>query len=399
VRIGEVAERAGVNIETLRYYERRGLLPEPPRREGGHREYGDDAVRFVRAVKEAQSLGFSLAEIEEYLRLARRDPRAASETARERLEGKLEDVDAAIAALRTRRAGLERALYEVWEALDRSTSNAAYLARGGRDPVLGTAPLHVTNGESVASTLRAASLEGVVLSWDDVLHVGPLAFDPEESRALRARFLAEQGWGSEEALGAELARRDDLLARAERIVLWFEHDLVDQLQLLQVLSQLGDDAEVELVEADGHLGPLEAAALEQLWPSRRPVGREARELARQAWREVCAGEIEPLAVEGLPHLKAALVRLAEERALLPRTKRQLLEALGDRPLRPLELFAANQAREEAVFLGDTSCFLFLWELARDGLVAPELPLPPPRGDHDAFTAVPLELTPAGRRLV
>jgi DNA-binding transcriptional MerR regulator len=397
VRIGEVAEQAGVNVETLRYYERRGLLPEPPRSDGGHREYGAEAVRFVRAVKEAQSLGFSLAEIEEYLRVSRRDPGAASKAARDRLTGKLEEVDASMAALRTRRAGLERALYEVWGPLERRTSNAAYLARGGRDPVLGL--LHVTNGESVASTLRATSLEGVVLSWDDVLHVGPLAFDQEESRTLRAGFLAEHGWEREDAIHAELTRRDELLARAERIVLWFEQDLVDQLQLLQVLSQLGDEAEVELVQADDYLGSLEGPALEELWPSRRPLGREARELARRTWREVCAGEVEALAVEGLPHLRAALGRLLEERAPLPRTKRQLLAALRDGPLRPLELFTANQAQEEAVFLGDTWCFLFLWELARDGLVAPEPPLPPPRGDHDAFTAVLVELTPAGRRLV
>src|SRR5919198_2408551 len=300
VRIGEVAERAGVNVETLRYYERRGLLPEPPRSDGGHREYDADAIRFVRTVKEAQSLGFSLAEIEEYVRLTRRDPRSASAGARQRLAGKLEAVDEAMAALRTRRAGLERALYEVWEPLERSTSNAAYLARGGRDPELRTGSLHVTNGESVASTLRATSLEGVVLSWDDVLHVGPLAYDPEESRALRARFLAEHGWGTEEALGAELARRDDLLGQAEQVVLWFEHDLVDQLQLLQTLAQLDDDADVELVQADDYLGSLEAAALERLWPSRRRVGRETRGLARRAWGEVCADEIEPRHSPALP---------------------------------------------------------------------------------------------------
>jgi Domain of unknown function (DUF1835) len=271
--------------------------------------------------------------------------------------------------------------------------------RAGRDPALSTEPLHVTNGESVASTLRATSLEGVVLSWDDVLHVGPLAVSPEESRTLRARFLAEHGWGREDAIHAELTRRDELLARAVRIVLWFEHDLVDQLQLLQVLSQLGDEAEVELVQADDYLGPLQGPALEELWPSHRPLGREAREVARAAWRGVCADEIEPLAVDALPHLQAALARLLEERTPLSRTKRQLLAALRGGPLRPLELFTANQAQEEAVFLGDTWCFLFLWELARDGLVVPELPLPPPRGDYDAFTAVPLELTPAGRRLV
>jgi hypothetical protein len=73
------------------------------------------------------------------------------------------------------------------------------------------------------------------------------------------------------------------------------------------------------------------------------------------------------------------------------------------PRRPLSCKSSSswrtQVQEEAVFLGDPRCFLFLWELALDGLVAPELPLPPPRGDYDAFVAVPVELTAAGRRLV
>ena len=60
MRVGEVAERAGVNVETLRYYERRGLLPEPARTPNGHRRYDDETVRFVRAIKEAQGLGFTL---------------------------------------------------------------------------------------------------------------------------------------------------------------------------------------------------------------------------------------------------------------------------------------------------------------------------------------------------
>jgi DNA-binding transcriptional MerR regulator len=408
MRVGEVATRAGVNVETLRYYERRGLLPEPARSAGGHREYDADAVRFVRAVKEAQSLGFSLAEIEEYLSLTRRDPGAAPAAARERLAGKLEAVDAKMAALRTMRAGLVRARYELWDSVAHSTSNAAYLARGGRDPDLEGVPLHVTNGESVASTLRTTSLEGVVLSWDDVLHVGPLAFDPAESRPLRARFLAEHGWGDESASLAELERRDALLARARAVVLWFEHDLFDQLQLLQVLAQLDDEAEVEVVQADGYLGAYNAGRLEALWDARRPVEAPARALARDAWRAVCDNDLDSALARDLsvfPHLEAALRRLEEERAPLPRTKRQLLEALAEGPKTPLELFMANQAREEAMFLGDTWCFLFIWELARDGLVRPaapvalSLPLPPPRGEHDAFVATTVELTPAGRELV
>ena len=72
MRVGEVAERAGVNVETLRYYERRGLLPAPERTPSGHRRYDEETVRFLRAIKEAQAVGFTLAEIAEYLRAARR---------------------------------------------------------------------------------------------------------------------------------------------------------------------------------------------------------------------------------------------------------------------------------------------------------------------------------------
>ena len=63
MRAGEAARRAGVNAATLRYYERRGLLPAPARTPSGHRHYDEDAVRFLRAIKEAQAIGFTLAEI------------------------------------------------------------------------------------------------------------------------------------------------------------------------------------------------------------------------------------------------------------------------------------------------------------------------------------------------
>jgi DNA-binding transcriptional MerR regulator len=74
MRIGEVAERAGVNVQTLRYYERRGLLPRPTRRPSGHREYQPDSVALVRFIKRAQHLGFSLEDIGEILEL-RQHPR------------------------------------------------------------------------------------------------------------------------------------------------------------------------------------------------------------------------------------------------------------------------------------------------------------------------------------
>lgn len=99
LRIGEVARQAGVNIETLRYYERRGLLREPPRRPSGYREYAPEAVRIVRFIKRAQELGFSLSEVEELLKL-RTSQRASCAQVRARAQAKIADVESKIASLR-----------------------------------------------------------------------------------------------------------------------------------------------------------------------------------------------------------------------------------------------------------------------------------------------------------
>ena len=80
--IGEVAAKAGVNVQTLRYYERRGLLKEPYRHPSGRRQYPSGAVDFIRSIKRAQSLGFALDEIERLLVLAERRPSAGANSPR-----------------------------------------------------------------------------------------------------------------------------------------------------------------------------------------------------------------------------------------------------------------------------------------------------------------------------
>ena len=218
-----------------------------------------------------------------------------------------------------------------------------------------------------------------------MLHVGPLSFDPATSRRLRARFLAGHGWGDAAAIEGQLERRDELLAGAQRVLIWVEHDLFDQLQLLQILAQVPEEADVELVQADDFLGPLDAAALAALWSGRRPVPPATRRAARDAWQAVTEGRLD-VDVPELPYLSPALRRLAEERQPLSRTKHQLLTLLRDGPKTPLELFVANQQLEEAPFLGDAWCFVFLRELEQAGLV---------RG----FDSMSFELTHEGRQLV
>ncbi|CRK54575.1 Mercuric resistance operon regulatory protein [Rhodococcus sp. RD6.2] len=98
MRSSEVATQAGVNVQTLRYYERRGLLDEPPRSASGYRAYPADAVAVVRFVKRAQEHGFSLDEIEELLHLADGGPDDC-QTARVLAEAKMAHLAEKIADL------------------------------------------------------------------------------------------------------------------------------------------------------------------------------------------------------------------------------------------------------------------------------------------------------------
>jgi Hg(II)-responsive transcriptional regulator len=104
--ISEAAEQAGVNIQTLRYYERRGLLPKPPRRTSGYREFPDDAVQIVRFIKRAQELGFSLDEVEELLRLRRHSGRNRTRI-RSLAERRIADIQKKIAELTRMRGALQ----------------------------------------------------------------------------------------------------------------------------------------------------------------------------------------------------------------------------------------------------------------------------------------------------
>jgi MerR family transcriptional regulator, copper efflux regulator len=96
--IGEVAEQANVHMETLRYYERRGLVARPPRSASNYRRYPEDTVRRVRFIKRAQELGFSLNDIQELLSL-RADSEAGCAEVRACAEAKMKDIDAKIGAL------------------------------------------------------------------------------------------------------------------------------------------------------------------------------------------------------------------------------------------------------------------------------------------------------------
>lgn len=104
--IGRLAREAGVGVETVRYYERRGLIPDPPRRRSGYREFPLETVGRLRFIRRAKQLGFSLREIEELLALST-EPRGGCREVREQIAAKLEDVASRIRDLRRMSSALE----------------------------------------------------------------------------------------------------------------------------------------------------------------------------------------------------------------------------------------------------------------------------------------------------
>jgi MerR family mercuric resistance operon transcriptional regulator len=105
--IGQVARRAGVGIETVRFYERQGLLDEPARKESGYRQYEEDVVARLRFIKRAKELGFSLKEIKELLTL-RVDPTTTCAEVRSRAEAKIADIQGKIEALQRMKKALKK---------------------------------------------------------------------------------------------------------------------------------------------------------------------------------------------------------------------------------------------------------------------------------------------------
>ena len=105
--IGQLAKKAQVNVETVRYYERRGLIPKPPRRNSGYRQYSQDIVARIEFIKRAKELGFSLKEILELLYL-RVNPNTTCVDVKKRAEAKIVDAEEKIRALQSIKKALTK---------------------------------------------------------------------------------------------------------------------------------------------------------------------------------------------------------------------------------------------------------------------------------------------------
>jgi len=249
--------------------------------------------------------------------------------------------------------------------------------------------LHITNGDHAADLLRSSGIGGDVLAWRDPMHHGPFPaeLDLDAVSEVRARYLA--GEHDPAAIQADFRQRNDTLRSAGRydeVILWFEHDLLDQLQLLQLLdwfttAERGSalltviciDRFPSVVPFRG-LGQLTAAQIGSLLPTRLPVTAEQLATARAGWAAFRAADPATLLhflggdLTALPFLRAALQRHLQEYPWssdgLSRTERQVMSIVSAGVTAPRRIFAANMEQENALFEGDLRTFQHIAELSR-----------------------------------
>jgi hypothetical protein len=251
-----------------------------------------------------------------------------------------------------------------------------------------TAFLHVANGTATTSLLEAAGIPGRRSVWADPLYEGPVPdLGDEQLIEVRARHLAAAYGISVPTMASELAAWRRAIAERidyDELVLWYEHDLFDQLNLIQLLPWIGEhvppSTRVTLVCLDrfpGHpdfkgLGELSPQEIATLLDVRRPVGPAQYDLAEQTWsafRAPTPERLERMAngqIAAMPFLAPALRRLLEEYPAVgdgvSRTERRLL-SLAERAPVHLRAAFARMHGDEVYYITDTSFVRSIAELS------------------------------------
>jgi hypothetical protein len=228
-----------------------------------------------------------------------------------------------------------------------------------------------TNGQSAVDLLQKAGIAGQIFEWLEVLHDGPVTLTEteEELDQVRAAHFAARGWTTEAEALRRMRERNAPLEQSSpegALELWFEHDLYDQLQLIQLLARLAErphwHGRIGLFQFGGYITGLSAEEILAARPAPVAIGPEHLQLAVAAWsafRQPSPAALIALVEEetsALPFLRPALRRLLEELPHpgngLGRTEAEIVAALAEHPCREVDLFAKVQAGEPVRFMGD-----------------------------------------------
>jgi hypothetical protein len=280
--------------------------------------------------------------------------------------------------------------------------------------------LHVANGTSVTMTLEAGGFPGLRSIWADPLYEGPVpaGLSDEQLREVRGAYL---GGGTVGDPMNDMRRWRDVIADRgsyDELVLWFEHDLFDQLNLLQLLSWIRSHAlpgrTVSLICIGSFpgratfkgLGELTPAELATLFDTRTRVSDAEYSLAERAWRSLrepapdALDELRLSDTSALPFLAAALERFLQEypwtKDGLSRTERRLLQLAERGPIVMNAVFPRMHDDETAYYVTDLSLAALVETLSR---TSPPLIAFASDGTGGNFWKGAVTLTEAGREVL
>ena len=282
--------------------------------------------------------------------------------------------------------------------------------------------LIITNGDAAADILAAAGLGGRIVPWRDVLHEGPLvpAENLDALSETRATYLSARFDIPFAEARADFLARDAIITAHglfSRVSIWLEHDLYDQLQLLQILHFLHSEGRtmgVRLFQADDFLATQKPETVLRFASNAVDITPSMLSSAANAWQVLTAPSPDALVekLNGAPSefqfLRPALGRFIEElpsaKGGLSRTEQTIASAVSTGGITPSGVFAHLLDAEEAPFLGDWSTYRILDDLA--GALEPLIegtpglfPCRGQPGDVAAYLSSPLALTPFGHTVL
>ncbi len=283
--------------------------------------------------------------------------------------------------------------------------------------------LNISNGDCAVSIMEQAGITGDILPWRDVLHDGPVpeGLSLEALSEVRTQFIVDRGWGTPENIKSSFIERDNTLKAFEdydKVTLWFEHDLYDQLQIIQILDWLEQhpsaNTELSIICVDEYLSMHSAEEMAGLIQYEVPITDEHLALSSRAWEAFRSPNPEnwfallSTDTSVLPFLEGAIIRQLEEYPSssngLSRTAEQALKVISLGESKPGRVFGASQKCEDRQYMGDSSFWVIIQELLEPLAFAetsqPLLKLPegmdwarPPTPEHE------LTITPTGEAVL
>jgi hypothetical protein len=234
--------------------------------------------------------------------------------------------------------------------------------------------LNITNGDSAVQIMQEAKIQGEFLPWRDVLHEGPvLPLEFQEFCKVRAEFIFKKGWGERKFIEDDFKHKINIIENItnyDKVILWFEHDLYDQLQLLQILDLLSNkDINISMICTENYLGEQTPDSLIELQKFEKKVTKEQFNLATKAWdafRSDTPFGLQKLLDEdssALPFLKESIKRILQEYPScdngLNLTSKLAFQAIEEGEKKPWKIFESYQQKEKSRFMGDSSFWSLL----------------------------------------